>query len=84
MVFIDYLERVAAVVSVKNTVFSLTNTMLCRKITERIMENPKSTVRQRADEIKEYQCKNLIAVLENPMDIKNIGSEVAQQNWPMK
>jgi tRNA (guanosine-2'-O-)-methyltransferase len=80
VVFIDYLERVAAVVSVKNTVFSLTNTMLCRKITERIMENPKSTVRQRADEIKEYQCKNLIAVLENPMDIKNIGSVIRNAN----
>ncbi|MFT6193111.1 MAG: tRNA (guanosine-2'-O-)-methyltransferase [Cognaticolwellia sp.] len=34
------------------------------------MSNSKSTIRQRADEIKEYQCKNLIAVLENPMDIK--------------
>jgi tRNA (guanosine-2'-O-)-methyltransferase len=44
------------------------------------MENQKSTVRQRADEIKEYQCKNLIAVLENPMDIKNIGSVIRNAN----
>lgn len=44
------------------------------------MENSKSTIRQRADEIKEYQCKNLIAVLENPMDIKNIGSVIRNAN----
>ena len=44
------------------------------------MDNPKSTIRQRADEIKEYQCKNLIAVLENPMDIKNIGSVIRNAN----
>jgi len=44
------------------------------------MENSKSTVRQRADEIKKYQCKNLIAVLENPMDIKNIGSVIRNAN----
>jgi tRNA (guanosine-2'-O-)-methyltransferase len=44
------------------------------------MENQKSAIRQRADEIKEYQCKNLIAVLENPMDIKNIGSVIRNAN----
>jgi tRNA (guanosine-2'-O-)-methyltransferase len=44
------------------------------------MENSKSAIRQRADEIKEYQCKNLIAVLENPMDIKNIGSVIRNAN----
>lgn len=44
------------------------------------MDNSKSTVRQRANEIKEYQCKNLIAVLENPMDIKNIGSVIRNAN----
>ena len=48
--------------------------------TERIMENSKSAVRQRADEIKEYQCKNLVAVLENPMDVKNIGSVIRNVN----
>ena len=44
------------------------------------MDNSKSTIRQRADEIKEYQCKNLIAVLENQMDIKKIGSVIRNAN----
>lgn len=44
------------------------------------MNTSKSAVRQRSDEIKEYQCKNLIAVLENPMDIKNIGSVIRNAN----
>jgi tRNA (guanosine-2'-O-)-methyltransferase len=44
------------------------------------MNNLKSTIRQRADEIKEYQCKNLIAVLENPMDMKNIGAVIRNAN----
>lgn len=44
------------------------------------MENSKSAIRQKSDEIKEYQCKNLIAVLENPMDIKNIGSVIRNAN----
>lgn len=36
----------------------------------------KSSMRLRADEIKPYQCKNLIAVLECPSDIKNIGTVI--------
>ena len=40
------------------------------------MEEEKSGLRQRADAIKEYRCKNLIAVLEFPMDIKNIGTVI--------
>ncbi len=40
------------------------------------MEEEKSGLRQRANEIKDYRCKNLIAVLEFPMDIKNIGSVI--------
>jgi tRNA (guanosine-2'-O-)-methyltransferase len=44
------------------------------------MEKPKSTVRKRANEIKPYRCKNLIAVLENPMDIKNIGTVIRNVN----
>lgn len=44
------------------------------------MENEKSKIRQRADEIKDYQCKNLVAVLENPMDIKNIGAVIRNAN----
>ncbi len=46
------------------------------------MDSPKSTIRQRADEIKEYQCKNLIAVLENPMDRKNTGYVIRKVNAP--
>jgi tRNA (guanosine-2'-O-)-methyltransferase len=40
----------------------------------------KSTKRQRADKIKPYRCKNLIAVLENPYDIKNIGTVIRNVN----
>ena len=44
------------------------------------MDNNDSKVRERANEIKPYQCKNLIAVLENPMDIKNIGAVIRNVN----
>jgi tRNA (guanosine-2'-O-)-methyltransferase len=44
------------------------------------MEELKNTIRQRADEVKGYQCKNLIAVLENPMDMKNIGAVIRNAN----
>jgi len=37
-------------------------------------------VRERADEIKPHRCKNLIAVLENPTDIKNIGTVIRNVN----
>ncbi len=40
----------------------------------------KSAVRQRADEVKPYRCKNLIAVLEEPNDIKNIGTVIRNVN----
>lgn len=43
------------------------------------MENtlkPKSSARIRADLIKEYRCKNLITVIENPQDIRNIGTVI--------
>ena len=40
----------------------------------------KSPRRQRADEIKPYRCKNLIAVLEEPNDIKNIGTVIRNVN----
>ena len=42
--------------------------------------NTKSTARLRADEIKEFRCKNLIAVIENPTDIKNIGTIIRNVN----
>ena len=38
------------------------------------------TVRKRANEIKAFVCKNLIAVIENPTDIKNIGTVIRNVN----
>ena len=35
-----------------------------------------SSVRTRADAIKAYRCRNLIAILENPNDIRNIGTVI--------
>ena len=40
----------------------------------------KSSARRRADEVKPYRCKNLIAVLENPGDIRNIGTVIRNVN----
>jgi len=40
----------------------------------------KSSVRQRADAIKTFRCKNLIAVLEWPTDVKNIGTVIRNAN----
>jgi tRNA (guanosine-2'-O-)-methyltransferase len=40
----------------------------------------KRSVRKRADEIKPFRCKNLIAVLENPTDVKNIGTVIRNVN----
>lgn len=36
----------------------------------------KSSLRQRADRAKKHRCKNLIAVLENPKTVVNIGSVI--------
>ena len=44
------------------------------------MNKQKSTIRQRAGEVKDYQCKNLIAVIEEPNDIKNIGTVIRNVN----
>jgi tRNA (guanosine-2'-O-)-methyltransferase len=47
------------------------------------MEEPaasKPTVRKRAEEIKPFRCKHLIAVIENPSDIKNIGTVIRNVN----
>ena len=41
---------------------------------------PKSSIRERAKKIKPYQCKNLIAVIEDPHDIKNIGTVIRNVN----
>jgi tRNA (guanosine-2'-O-)-methyltransferase len=40
----------------------------------------KRSVRRRADEIKPFRCKHLIAVLENPNDVKNIGTVIRNVN----
>jgi len=40
----------------------------------------KSSIRQRAEEIKPYRCKNLITVIEDPSDIKNIGTVIRNVN----
>lgn len=47
------------------------------------MDEPKKSkpsVRKRADEIKPFRCKNLIAVLECPSDIVNIGTVIRNVN----
>ena len=44
------------------------------------MANKESLVRERAKAIKPYRCKNLIAVIENPNDIKNIGTIIRNVN----
>jgi tRNA (guanosine-2'-O-)-methyltransferase len=41
---------------------------------------PKTTARRRADEIKAFRCKNLIAVIEDPTDIRNIGTVIRNAN----
>ena len=40
----------------------------------------KPSVRKRAEEIKAFRCKNLIAVIENPTDIKNIETVIRNVN----
>lgn len=47
-------------------------------IDKSLVTSPKA--RQRANEIKEYRCKNLIAVLECPAIIKNIGTVIRNVN----
>lgn len=44
------------------------------------LASKKTSARQRADEIKPYRCKNLIAVLENPHNIINIGTVIRNVN----
>jgi len=40
----------------------------------------KPSVRKRANAIKPYRCKNLIAVIEDPEDVKNIGTVIRNVN----
>ncbi len=41
---------------------------------EKSRELKRLRIRKRAKEIKEFRCKNLIAVIENPMNLINIGT----------
>ncbi|MCG7498265.1 TrmH family RNA methyltransferase [Vibrio sp. Of7-15] len=43
-------------------------------------QSKKRALRKRADEVKDFKCKNLIVVLENPKTLKNIGSVVRNVN----
>ncbi|MGB6117601.1 MAG: RNA methyltransferase [Mesorhizobium sp.] len=51
-------------------------------MTDHIEEKPapRPSVRRRANEIKAFRCKNLIAVIENPADVKNIGTVIRNAN----
>lgn len=40
----------------------------------------KPTLRARADKVKDFRCKNLIAVIEHPDDIRNIGTIIRNVN----
>ena len=40
----------------------------------------KASVRARAEAIREFRCKNLIAVIEDPTDIRNIGTVIRNVN----
>lgn len=44
------------------------------------LPKPKSSKRLRADAIKAYRCKNLIVVIENPEEIRNIGTVIRNVN----
>lgn len=44
------------------------------------MTTQKLTIRQRAEAIKDFQCKNLIVVLEEPNDSKNLATVVRNIN----
>jgi len=41
---------------------------------------PKSSMRRRADEIKDHRCRNLVAVIENPKDVVNIAAIIRNVN----
>jgi tRNA (guanosine-2'-O-)-methyltransferase len=48
--------------------------------TVNMVEHDKSSLRQRADKIKGYRCKHLIAVIEEPNDLKNVGTVIRNVN----
>ncbi|MBL4542224.1 MAG: RNA methyltransferase [Rhodobacteraceae bacterium] len=43
-------------------------------------QKTKPSVRKRADAIRPFRCKNLIAVIEDPADIRNIGTVIRNVN----
>jgi tRNA (guanosine-2'-O-)-methyltransferase len=43
-------------------------------------KKPRASVRKRAEAIKSFRCKNLVAVVEDPNDIKNIGTVIRNVN----
>ncbi len=43
-------------------------------------KKPRPTLRARADAIKVHRCKNLIAVIEHPGDLRNIGTVIRNVN----
>jgi tRNA (guanosine-2'-O-)-methyltransferase len=48
-----------------------------------IMETPKKSkpsLRARADSVRDHRCKNLIAVIERPTDLRNIGTIIRNVN----
>lgn len=49
-------------------------------MTDDTPKKTKPSVRKRANAIKPFRCKNLIAVLENPADIMNIASVIRNAN----
>jgi tRNA (guanosine-2'-O-)-methyltransferase len=51
-----------------------------RIMTSEESSTPKSSARRRADAIKDYRCKNLIAVIENPDEMRNIGTVIRNVN----
>jgi tRNA (guanosine-2'-O-)-methyltransferase len=51
-----------------------------QEVTEAEEKRSKPSVRKRADAIRPFRCKNLIAVLEDPEDIKNIGTVIRNVN----
>jgi tRNA (guanosine-2'-O-)-methyltransferase len=44
------------------------------------VKKSKPSVRKRAEAIKGFRCKNLIAVIEDPTDMKNIGTVIRNAN----
>lgn len=43
-------------------------------------QSRRTSVRNRANAIKDFRCSNLIAVIENPSDIGNVGSAIRNAN----